>query len=53
MRLLEWFCFFIEKLEHSHAPDYEDAYEHAYEHVPDPEIGYFFFDEDTGEIHSI
>jgi len=37
MRLLEWFCFFLDMLE----PRLE------------PDIGYFFFDEDTGEIHSI
>ena len=35
MRLMEWICFFIGKLE------------------PEQDIGYFFFDEDTGEIHSI
>jgi len=37
MRLLEWLCFFLGKVDHE----------------PEPDIGYFFFDEDTGEIHSI
>lgn len=37
MRFFEWVCFFLEKLELKHQPD----------------SGYFFFDEDTGKIHSI
>jgi hypothetical protein len=37
MRLFEWFCFFLD----------------TFEPVSEPDIGYFFFDEDTGEIHSI
>ena len=46
MSLLQLICFFLDRKKDSHEESSDDSSEDSYE-------GYFFFDEDTGEIHKI
>jgi hypothetical protein len=56
MSLLQLICFFLDrkKEKDSHEESSDESSDESYdESCEDSPEGYFFFDEDTGEIHNI
>jgi len=49
MTLLYWLCFLLERTFPVTDPRMEPMFEPMFE----PDLDYFFFDEDTGQVHNI